>query len=181
MKVTKLLARFLPLALVVTAMSLLVYVAVQQDLRQGANDPQIQMAEDGAQLLDQGRSIGSALPTVSVDIAKSLALFVIVYDPSGRVLASSGQLDGQTPVLPQGVHDYVDQHGQDRLTWQPRPNVRLASVVVKTNDGRQVLAARNLREIEKREDQLGNQVALTWLVTMALILAGLVTWSLIKK
>jgi hypothetical protein len=49
--------RWLLIALVVIGLIGLVYAVVQQDLRQGAIDPQIQMAEDTAAKLADGQSI----------------------------------------------------------------------------------------------------------------------------
>ncbi len=42
----------LPFAVAVTGFCLLAYVTVQQSLRQGANDPQIQMAQDAVAALE---------------------------------------------------------------------------------------------------------------------------------
>ena len=43
--------KWLPMALVVTALCGVVYAAVFRNIRQSANDPQIQMAEDAAALM----------------------------------------------------------------------------------------------------------------------------------
>jgi hypothetical protein len=52
MKVIRYTLKFwLPLAAAVTMLSGLVYIAVQQNMRIGANDPQIQLAEDAARAL----------------------------------------------------------------------------------------------------------------------------------
>ena len=136
-------------ALLVSGVYFTIYAAVQHALRIGANDPQIQLAEDTAARLGQGR------PAIdpsgdAVDVATSLAPFLIVYDPSGQVVASSAQLAGRTPPLPAGVLRDATPGHEDRLTWQPQPGVRLASVVVATPQG-YVLAGRSLREVERRE------------------------------
>jgi len=55
--VKEILKHWLLIAIVVTGLIGLVYVAVQQDLRQGANDPQIQMAEDTAAKFANGQSV----------------------------------------------------------------------------------------------------------------------------
>lgn len=73
---------WLPIAVVIVALCALVYASVQQSLRQGANDPQIQMAED----------VATVLPAGKVDLALSLAPFVIIYDSTQKVLASSAVL-----------------------------------------------------------------------------------------
>ena len=157
---------FLPLAVVVTALCLLVYAAVQQDIRQGANDPQIQIAEDLAENLSAGQPVSQAVPPYNIDIAKSLTPYAIVFDESGKPVASSVQLDGKTPEVPDGVFNYVKNHGEDRFTWQPKPGVRSAVVVTKFKDGF-VLVGRSMREIEKREERTFKMVGLAWLVTLA--------------
>jgi hypothetical protein len=161
---------WLPLAVVTVGLCGLVYATVQQSLRQGLNDPQIQMAEDAAAALDAGQPLESLLPTVQVDVARSLAPFLIVYDDHGNVLASSAVLHGQTPELPGGVLDYTRENGQDRVSWQPEADVRIAAVVVRfeSNQPGFVLAGRNMREVELREEQTGQLC----LLAMAAILAG---------
>src|SRR5438270_7168527 len=61
---------WLPVALAITVLSGLVYVAVQQDLRQGANDPQIQMAEDAAVQLEAGQQPAAVVGAGKVDMAR---------------------------------------------------------------------------------------------------------------
>jgi len=168
-KVKSILRHWLPLAVLVTVICGLVYVAVQQVLRQDANDPQIQMAEDAAAALSRGEPLASVLPAGQVDIARSLAPFMMVFDGDGKVLASSGLLHDQNPSLPQGVLGYTEQHGQDRITWQPEPGVRIATVVARL-DGDQsgfVLVGRSLREVEVRESQAQTIAGIVWLVALA--------------
>ncbi|MGA9398381.1 MAG: hypothetical protein WBV22_09005 [Anaerolineaceae bacterium] len=167
-RVKSILRYWLPMAVVITALSGLVYLALQQVLRQNANDPQIQMAEDTAQALASGASVESLMPVNQVDLLQSLAPFVIVYDDGGIPVASSGQLHGQISVIPMGVIDYVRRNGEDRITWQPEPGVRIASVIVDFSGNRSgfVLAGRSLREIEKRENQAEMEAGAVWIITL---------------
>jgi hypothetical protein len=166
--IKSILRNWLPIAVVITAMSGLVYLAVQQALRQGANDPQIQMAEDAATVLAHGGTVESVLPTTQVDLEQSIAPFITVFDDTGTPLASSGLLHGQMPPIPAGVFDYVRQHGEDRITWQPEPGVRQAIVVVSYTGSPSgfVVAGRSLREVERREDGALLEAGAAWLVTM---------------
>ncbi len=166
------LKNWLIVALITTAFCGLVYVTEQQMLRQGANDPQVQMAEDIASALRNGESAASVMPSKSVDLVSSLAPFVILFNDQGTQTASSAQLHGQSPALPGGVLDYARGHGENRLTWQPEPGVRIAAVVTSykgANPGF-VLVGRSMREVEKRIDQIGLLCAITWLVTLGLAL-----------
>ena len=146
------LRRWLPFAVAITGLCGLVFLEMQQVIRQSANDPQIQMAEDAAARLAAGAAADATVPRATVDIASSLAPFVIVYDAQDRVIASSATLDGATPRLPEGVLAAARQSGEDRVTWEPRAGVRIAAVVVPYHGGA-VLAGRSLREVERREVQ----------------------------
>src|SRR5437879_10362155 len=103
------------MALIVTGFSGLIYTAVQQDIRQSADDPQIQMAEDTAAKLANGQQLQNVVSSEKVDIARSLAPYIIVFDTTGKPIASSAILDGQTPTIPPGVFDYVRQNDEDRF------------------------------------------------------------------
>jgi hypothetical protein len=61
-RVKGILRQWLPIVVVITALSGLVYVAVQQALRQDANDPQIQMAQDAAETLARGGALTPGPP-----------------------------------------------------------------------------------------------------------------------
>jgi hypothetical protein len=163
-------ALFLPVAVLATLGCGLVYVGVQQDLRSGANDPQLQLAEDAARALDAGAEPASIVGGTEVDVAQSLAPFVVVFDLAGHVLATDGQLDGHDPVPPLGVLDAARAHSPNVLTWQPRPGVRVATAAVPWQGGT-VLAGRSLREVERREDQLLLTVAAVWLAMLVALAA----------
>jgi hypothetical protein len=152
-RLSNVLRHWLPVAATVVVLSGLVYAAVQQALRQGANDPQIQMAHDAADALARGSAARDVIPSASVDVARSLAPFVIVFDDAGRAVASSGLLHGRVPVPPGGVLASSRAGEDHRVTWQPEPGVRVAAVVVRCEGASPgfVVAGRSLLEFERRE------------------------------
>jgi hypothetical protein len=156
---------FLPLAVVATGLAGLVYLVAQQDGRWLANEPQVQLAEDAAARLDAGGAPGDQVGPAPVDIARSLAPFVVVYGTAGTILATDGTLDGQPPAVPAGVLASARATGRDAVTWQPRPGVRIATVTVPWNGGT-VLAGRSLRLVEERADSLELIVGCGWLTTL---------------
>ncbi len=157
---------------IVTLFCGLVYASIQQNFRQNANDPQIQMAEDAAAKLEAGASVASAIPSATIDIGQSLSPFIMLFDDTGKPIAASGMLNGIIPPFPVGIFDTVRVNGEDRVTWQPQENVRIALVVTKVTGAQTgfVAAGRSLREMEKREDQLTKEVLGTWVI--AVLLAG---------
>ncbi len=179
-------AAVLPAAIALSATCGLAYALAQQLLRTGANDPQVQLAEDAARALDTGADPmavvgpGSAVAGLAgegtVDVATSLAPFMVVYDASGNVLATDAQLDGRDPMPPAGVLATARAAGSDRVTWQPRPGVRIATVTIGWSGG-SVLAGRSLREVEAREDLALQLAALAWLAGLAvMVVAAAPVW-----
>jgi energy-converting hydrogenase Eha subunit F len=171
-------ALWLPLVAVLTGLFVFTFWAVQQNYRQGMDDPQIQVAEDGAARLDAGGVPAELVTrgTEPTDIATSLAPWLVVYDASGTPLESSATLEGTPPHLPQGVFDTKSwkktsaewgialtvPSEETRFTWQPRPGMRQAVVVVHATNGYFVAAGRNMRETEDRTKVLTEGAALIW-------------------
>ena len=168
-------ALFLPLAVLATLTCGLVYVEVQQDLRSGANDPQFQLAEDTAASLNAGAAPASIVSAVSpVDLASSLAPFVIVFDSNHAVLTGNAMFDGGSPVPPRGVLDAARPGSPNVVTWQPRAGVRIAAVVVAWKGGF-VLAGRSLRRVEEQESNAELLAGTAWLVMLAALAIASIT------
>ncbi|MCE9541895.1 hypothetical protein K8R03_05065 [Candidatus Kaiserbacteria bacterium] len=179
-----------PVAVAVTLMSGLLYGVVQQNYRLSLNDPQVQIAEDVALLLRSGVKASALAPQEQINIAQSLSPWFAIYDASGTPIVSSGLLDGAMPKPPRGVFDDlisgevhdaglktslkaedIAQTGENRLSWQPRANVRQAIVVVQADDGF-VVAGRGMREVEQRIWQMEMLIVLGWVVTLCATLVA---------
>ncbi len=163
---------WLLVAVVIVGFYFSLYAVVQQVLRQGADDPQIQMAEDAAAKLAAGQPLQNVVPTEKVDLATSIAPYMIIFDADGKPIASSAQLNGQTPTVPSGVFDSVRQKGEDRITWQPQDGVRSAVTVTQFKGASTgfVLAGRSLREVERREDNILQLLNVGWIGMLSITL-----------
>ena len=156
---------WLPIAVATTALAAVSYGAVQQDLRQTANDPQQQMAEDAAAQLNAGATPAGVTPTTMVDIRNSLAPYLMVYDAPGTLLASSAELDGKPPTYPTSAFADARNLGVDTITWDTLTGVRGATVIVPYKGGF-VVAGRSLRLVEQRSDNILQLVLFVWIVAL---------------
>ena len=161
------LSNWLPVAVLATVMAGLVYGVGQHILRSEADDPQVELARDVAARWNAGAGPASLVPATQTEVGRSLAPFLIVFDGSGGQVASSALLDGSTPQLPSGVFQSVRMAGEDRITWQPAPGVRIAAVIVPAQHGF-VLAGRSLQLVEEREDDTLLLVLLGWFGALGL-------------
>jgi len=184
---------WLPIAITGTALVLLTYVGLQQNYRETANDPQIQMAEDAANLLAHGTAPSEVVSSQKVAVNDSLSPFMIVTDTKGTVLASSATLNGTTPLPP--LSTLTDRKSnilfpgktaanENRFTWEPEKGTRIAAIIVPytgTNSG-YVIAGRNLREIERREGILVAMAGLTevGLLALSFLVIFLITKPIVK-
>ncbi|MCC2630632.1 MAG: hypothetical protein K0S38_441 [Candidatus Paceibacter sp.] len=160
--------KWLPFAIIATTMAALVYIAAQQSFRMNANDPQINLAEDGATLLAQGQPPEIFGTNANTDMARSLVPFLLIYDDTGKVVSGTASLNGKIPTPPIGVFDEARRIGEHRLTWQPAPGVRIASVIVHYDGAKPgfILAGRSLREVEKRINIIMFYVFIAWVVAL---------------
>ena len=167
-------AHALIIGIIVTVVGLASAVTVQQMLRRGANQPQYQLAEVYVRQLTSGSEPDQIVPAGHIDLANSLAPFVIVYDDQVRPLASNGYLQESVPTPPPGVFDYARRHAINVLTWQPRPGVRIAAVVRRINGPNPgfVLTGRSLIMVEEQERLLWYMSFGVWFLILALLTGG---------
>ena len=149
-------------------------MTVQQMLRRGADQPQTQMASFYAAQLTSGIQPLEAIPRNSIDLEHSLEPFVIVYDDRGHPIASTGYLHQVIPAPPQGVFNHVRIHGLEKVTWQPQPHVRIASIVRRTAGPTPgfILAGRSLELVERQENTLYLMAFSVWFCVVALLAFG---------
>ena len=128
-----------------------VYVAFQQTQREGANAPAAVAAKQAAFELADGKAPAQALPAAT-DMSATITPFVMVFDGSGKLIASSADdLIGKY-TYPAGCLAQIDKAGEVRVTWQPAPGLRFATVGVKSADGCYVVGAYSLSESERATD-----------------------------
>ena len=160
--------RFIPFGVTITLTFCFVYLIVQQELRLGANDEVVLIAEDVSSALGQGTPYAAFTSPRPVNIATSLSPYVIVFDEQKKMQSGSGVLDGAIPRPPSGVFDYVRSHHEERVTWMPKPGLRIALIGkyhAGVNPG-YVFAGRSLREVEQRIEALSVFALLAWLATI---------------
>ncbi|HEY5517371.1 MAG TPA: hypothetical protein VIL15_03780 [Coriobacteriia bacterium] len=160
--------KWLPIAVGCTLVLGISYVFVQQSYRMGANDPQTMVAHDTAAALAAGSQPDQLVSNETIDPSVSLAPFVIVFDAAGKPLVSSARLAGTIPVPPAGVLEASKASGENKVTWKPRSDARIAAVVVPVKGGADgfVLAGRSLRVVEERVNDLTSLALLGWAATM---------------
>ncbi len=160
--------RSIPLGFAITLVFFFVFLIIQQTLRLGANEQVVQIAHDVSDALGQGAPYTAFNAPHPVNIANSLSPYVIIFDQEGKMLTGSGVLDGEVPRPPKGVFDYVKLHQEERVTWSPKPGVRIALVGVYhsgVNPGF-VFAGRSLAEVERRIGTITQLTVLAWFATL---------------
>jgi hypothetical protein len=148
---------WLPLAAASIGICGIIYVAVQQQYRQSANDPQVQLTQDMATALVNDKKPEDIVPQDYLfDIEKTLATFTAVYDANYTPLQQTAFFNNAPVKPPVGVFEHAKQWGENRVTWQPNATTRIALVVryVPSNPEYFVASGRNMREVESRISRL---------------------------
>jgi hypothetical protein len=149
-------------------------LVVQQMLRRGADQPQRQMASEAADRLGRGEEPAHVVPNTQIDLRSNLAPFLLYFNEQKRPLAGNGYLDQSLPSPPTGVFDVARIRASHAVTWQPRPQVRIAAVIMPINGGRSgyVLAGRSLETTERYEAIFWRMAFSGWVAVMLLLAVG---------
>lgn len=156
---------------------LVIYVVGQQNLRMGANDPQIQIAEDTALSFSKNEepvfiknNKDKNGKDIIIDMKKSLLPFIMLYDKDFKLILSSARLGENVVEIPMGVLENAKKKGETRITWEPEKGVRNAIIVVYFKDVKEgyLISGRSLREVEYRTSQLNSIVLLSWFIFVSM-------------
>jgi hypothetical protein len=109
----------LAVAAIVTILTALIYVTVQQIHRSGANDPQLQLAGDISHKLEKSEPVDKWFSGDTIEISQSLSVFSTLYNDKNEPILTTGILDGKMPSLPKGVFDHALRHGENVFTATP--------------------------------------------------------------
>lgn len=124
-----------------------IYTAMQQFQRVEANNVGIQLAGDASRALDNNAS-PFAYNKNKVDLQNSITPFVIIYDKrTGTPIAGNGYIDGSLAQIPYGVLTSSRDKEYNAVTWEPKRNVRIASVSV-NGEKYYVTAGKSLKRVE---------------------------------
>ena len=146
------------------------YTMVQQSTRLAANDQPISLAQTLTAQLDSGATPNDVVSLQSINLRSNNNAFAIVTDTQQHILAGSAILDGQSPLPPKGVFNYMKSHSSDTFTWQPAGGVRLATYIIAyagpTGAG-YIVTGQSLSEPEKRIDTYTKLALAAWIAVIA--------------
>jgi hypothetical protein len=160
-------------AIILTLIFGTIYAAVQQNWRLGLN---IDLAPMASTAIRDAGSGFSSTQIVGVPVENNDGPFLIMYDRNGSVDLSGLTINHQPPQLPASVLKNLQTGGETRITWQPQPGYRYATVI-KKYDGGYVLAGRSLKDVETQEDKLAIVCVFAWLLAQLMLAATLVGTS----
>ena len=168
-------------AAICTVMIGLIYAGIQQNYRMTANDPQTQIADDVSAYLMKGKSVDRFFKDDTIELSESLYPFVALYDKDGNVIRSTAVLNNTLLQMPKGVFSFAAINGENRVTWQPGPGVRMATVIkhISSPYATYVVAGRSLNEIEIRESNLIKMSVIGWVLCMALLIIHFI-WMMFR-
>ncbi len=174
---------YITVAALITIIMLLIYAGLQQVYRTGLNDPQVQLVQDVCTQLETGKQVSEIIPGSAFDISRSIAPFITLYDAQGKPLRSNGLLNGQMPMLPQGVFEEVKKNGEYEVSWQPRSAVRMAMVINKVNGGvvQYVASGRSMQQVEKRIGNMSLMFFMAWLACIAVLVVNSILAGFISR
>jgi len=155
------------------------YGLVQQQNRQQANDMSAIVANETAAHVEANPKL-TGIDLNPINLRTSRAPFIDVYNKKGELVAGSGLLDGKIARLPVGVVEHAQSGKPHTVTWAPDKDVRIATVIVATNNY-YVVGGQSLKSAESRMDSLTLLWAIGYGIAVVLAVGSFVVHSIICK
>ncbi|MFZ1249433.1 MAG: hypothetical protein WAQ24_03865 [Candidatus Saccharimonadales bacterium] len=146
-----------------------VWCALYLQNRSLANDMPTLLATQAAKQLEAGMGTQS-INMGGTNLANNPVPFVIVYDKHGKPVAGSGYLDNKLAVAPKSMLEQAKAGKNHTVTWSPKDDVRLATVVVATKDN-YVLGGQSLRATEDRAHKILKPLLAGYILSLLLLVA----------
>ena len=115
---------------------------------------------------------------IKVNVANNLSTFITVYDHEKNVIASSGELDGETPALEPQFLENTNQYVRNYFDWRPSQDVHLAGTTVAVGDDGYVLVGRNMQEADRQGNRVTKAVVIGWIASVIILTVG---FSLVNR
>lgn len=163
---------FLLLALLSTLIFGSIYVAGNQILRSLADDPQVEVVEQVANLMKQDIPLEAILGQAEqIDISENNGLFVMIFDKDKKLVGSSAVIGEETPQLPTESFDTANASTGNRFTWKPKEGIRSAVVLKQIGDKGYAAAGKSLKETDYRTRNMATAIVLAWTLSLLTSLA----------
>jgi hypothetical protein len=174
-------SRMIPWAaalLILVVLSAASYGVMQQIERHGADEVPSRLASQvSAELTTGGSQTLTAL--ARVDLAVSLAPFVVITDGIGHV-SGSALRDGRPARPPAGVIATARRTGSDSVTWQPAPGLRFATVSIRAGHD-VVTSGQSLTPSERSTDDIGLVIGLGTLACALILVIACATSEITRR
>jgi hypothetical protein len=90
--------------------------------------------------------------------------FITIYDSTGHALGGDATLNGKWPQPPQSIFDTIRRRGEEHVTWQPQPGVRIALVGRTLASGGFVFSGESLLQSEAEHARYLRGMFSSWLI-----------------
>lgn len=167
----RVIAIFLTLVAIFSVVFVSICYSSRTALRQQANDPQVEVTDQVANIIRQGAPLDAIVSGAEqVELSQSDALFVMIFDKDKNLAGSSAVFNGQPLSVPSESFDLAKASGDYRFDWQVSETKKIAAVMKAVDDSSYVLAGRSLAEFDRRAAVLSQPLWLGWGVSVLLAL-----------
>jgi hypothetical protein len=154
-------------ALFFSAILLTLSVARQQDLRRKADQRPLSVVARIASGADPAPFLAGPSREIATDTwLNRPGFFVALYDEKGQPIAGNATLHGVLPRPPGGIFRNARAHGLNKVSWQPEPGIRVATVVKPLPNGGFILAGQSLIVGEAKDSRFNSLLTWIWLTML---------------
>jgi hypothetical protein len=175
---------FLPIIIIVLT-SATSFVLLQQNIRLSVDEEISTLSDNIVSAVEKNRAVLDNQPQDQlVDPTKSDLIFIQAYNDDNSIIFSTLGIDGNNQSkVPQNELDTAKKNNRNNITWSPKKDIRLATVIQRFNGEKPgyIVTGRSLKTSDVKIYKLGRIAALSALASTVII--GLISaiWSAIEN
>jgi hypothetical protein len=174
---------FLPIIIIILTTAT-AFVLLQQNIRLSADEEISTLSDNIISAVEKNRAVLDNQPQDQlVDPSKSDLIFIQAYNDDNSIIFSTLGIDGNNQSkVPQSALDAAKKNNRNNITWSPKKDIRLATVVQRFNGEKPgyIVTGRSLKTFDTKINNLGKTAGLSALASIAIL--GLISaiWSFVE-
>jgi hypothetical protein len=163
---------FLPIIVIILTIATS-FVLIQQNIRLNADEEISTLSDNIISAVEKNRAVLDNQPQDQlVDPTKSDLIFIQAYNDDNSIIFSTLGIDGNNQSkVPQSALDAAKKNNRNNITWSPKKDIRLATVVQRFNGDKPgyIVTGRSLKTSDAKVNNLGKTAAIGALASIAIL------------
>jgi hypothetical protein len=171
---------FLPIIIIILTTAT-AFVLLQQNIRLSADEEISTLSDNIVSAVEKNRAVLDNQPQDQlVDPTKSDLIFIQAYNDDNSIIFSTLGIDNSNQSkIPQSALDTAKKNNRSNITWSPKKDIRLATIVQRFNGDKPgyIVTGRSLKTFDAKVNSIAKTAAISALASIGVLVLVSAIWA----